>query len=143
MPSSIDPISFYKFERGGRTWGNFPGQTCNDGYCPRKTEWTGKVALPYASDFGYSVSNNRDTCLYKSMHEWKNGICYPSSWLKKTKWLLDPNETTPTHALYTYEGQSYFIDAYRPWDVYPTVYLKPEVEIKGGSGAQSDPYIIG
>ena len=58
-------------------------------------------------------------------------------------WLMNPYDTTLVWAVYK-NGYAYNGDS--PTDnngVRPTVYLKPTVIIKSGSGTQDDPYVVG
>ena len=74
----------YNNERKGTPAVLDPGTNqSNDGIIDRDPTWTGKVALPYASDFLYSSSGNsttnRSQCLNTT--SW-NADCYNNSWMK-------------------------------------------------------------
>ncbi len=80
---------FYGYERGTSVLGNISGPICSGGYCPRSTEWIGKVAFIYPSDYGFAIGENiRNTCLGKKLIDYGNDSCHNS------QWLLSPHSTT-------------------------------------------------
>ena len=137
---------FYGYERGNTVWGSIASQTCNDGYCPRSLDWTGKVALIYPSDYGYAVGGSvRNTCLGKNLNTYNSDSCYTNDWIysSSTQWLLSPY-CGAYHAFYV--GSTGIVDgayAHYNYSVRPAVYLKSSVTISGGNGTQSEPYVIG
>jgi len=158
--SSLIPSTMYTKERGTTVWGSTSGQTCNDGACPRATEWTGKVALIYPSDYGYATSGgtttNRSACIgtistyYDSSKEtWTNSSysdCKNNDWLKPSSgsnWLLAPSSSLAYYAFYVYDTGD--VSNNRTGNVHavlPAVYLKSGVTISGGNGSQESPFTL-
>ena len=159
--SSLIPSTMYTKERG--TTVVIPGITCSGTWCndgiTRATEWTGKVALIYPSDYGYATSGgtttNRSACIgtlstngnNSSGETWKNSSysdCYTNDWLKLSSnysWLLSPSSNYASYAFYvTHTGSIVNYDTSVNNAVLPTVYLKSNVSISGGSGTLTDPY---
>ena len=153
--------TMYTKERGTTVWGSTSGQTCNDGACPRATEWTGKVALIYPSDYGYATAGgtttNRSACIGSlttynntSGESWTNSSysdCKNNDWLKPSSgynWLLSPSSYYADTSFYVYStGSVNYYDTYRSLAVLPAVYLQSGVTISGGNGTQSEPYVLG
>ena len=140
---------FYEYERGTTVWGSTNGQTCNDGYCPRALDWTGKVALMYPSDYGFAVGGSmRSTCLGKNLnlYRYSSESCYTNDWIKSTssfQWLLSPLSSGAYSAFgINYESNLGRFNNYSPGIVRPAVYLSSDVSISGGNGSESDPYVI-
>ena len=144
LDSEGNAAKFYEYERGTTVWGSKSGQTCNDGYCPRTTEWTGKVALIYPSDYGFAIGENvRNTCLTYSLAKYVNETCKYSNWiyLSAYQWLLSPRTNSSSSAFGAIKLADY--NTYRAATVRPTVYLKSEITITGGDGSQTNPYTLG
>ena len=153
------PSTMYLKERGTLVLGNGIG-TCSDGACPRAIEWIGKVALMYPSDYGFATTGgtttNRSTCIGSlttynntSGESWTNSDysdCINNDWLKPSSshnWLLSSrsNGAYNTFNIY-YVGNIRYDNASNNSAVHPAIYLKSGVTISGGSGTESDPYIL-
>ena len=138
--------NFYNYERGTTVWGSSTGQTCNDGACPRATEWTGKVALIYPSDYGYAVGGEvRSTCLSKSLYKYNTGNCGTNDYLRPAggwSWALSPRNSSGIAFTVGYSGMLNGNDTSDGGAVRPAVYLKSEVSISSGNGSESEPYQI-
>ena len=140
--------NFYEYERGNLVWGQ-PGQNCNDGYCPRALNWTGKVALIYVSDFGLAVGgDNRNICLTTNLIVFNNNNCNSLDWLIPTesnyKWFLNTSANNEHDAFSVgpsgiITNGGYIKDARL---VVPTIYLKPNVSIVDGDGSPSNMFIL-
>ena len=130
--------TFYTAERG------------TDVYSSSKpTEWKGKIALIYPSDYGYATnggSTGRDTCLSYDLGGWDSySNCYNNDWLYNglNYWTLTP-----------YSGFSYYLyyisdrggndngEAYESHSIFPSLYLSSNVVITGGYGTESDPFTL-
>ena len=112
-------------------------------YSGRTTTWTGKIALPYPSDYGYAVDLSK---CGQNLQGYNNNTCTSNNWMKTIiapnyGWLLTP-----------YSG-----GADRAWDVgssgdigngsacdangvAPVLYLNSELAVKAGTGSSSAPY---
>ena len=143
----VTPQEFYEIERG--TWvGNGD-----------PTEWTGKIALMYPSDYGFATSggssHNRNSCLATGLFTWSSANdCKNNSWLYDSfndQWTLTPFVYGRTRApsiggplsyiLYK-GGDVLLMDEFSSYSARPTLYLQPTVEIASGIGTSSDPYIL-
>ena len=108
-------------------------------YTGNKTSWTGKIALPYPSDYAYSAYLGKCT---STLGEYSN--C--SSWMKtifnsKTLALLTP--IVSSSMVFHVVGGS--LDLGEPYaaldsEIFPTLYLNANVSIKTGSGTLNSPY---
>ena len=133
--TSLTLGSTYEIERGTAV------------YTGRPTLWTGKIALAYASDYGYAADLN---FCQKALYNYNDSTCTSNNWMKaiitnnggNNGWLLTP-----------YSGESYFAwlvnsaghvgngnIAYYTAGVAPVLYLDSELEIESGDGSSSNPY---
>ena len=126
----------------------------NDGACPRASSWTGKVGLIYPSDFGYTVDYSTcdrvpsefDLCAEPGYR------CNCSNWLDdKTIYAITPASNHQSSGEFfgsmvsavSFNYMSFYARASISADIMPTVYLKSDITITGGSGTSSDPYTLG
>lgn len=108
-------------------------------YTGNKTSWTGKIALPYPSDYAYSAYLGKCT---STLGEYSN--C--SSWMKtmfnsKTIALLTPIVSSS----FVFHVAGGCLDLGKPYaaldsEIFPTLYLNANVSIKTGSGTLNSPY---
>lgn len=108
------------------------------GTTSRPNSWTGKIALMYASDYGYGAySTCSDTT---ALHDYDVSVCVNNNWLKMEggEWLLSGTSRT-SYVLYNgallTSGYSEDTD-----NVRPVFYLTADANFSGGSGSQSNPY---
>ena len=108
-------------------------------YTGNKTSWTGKIALPYPSDYAYSAYLGKCT---STLGEYSN--C--SSWMKtmfnsKTIALLTPIVSS-SFVFHVAGGRLDMVEPYAALDseIFPTLYLNANVSIKTGSGTLNSPY---
>ena len=124
------------------------------------TEWTGKIALMYPSDYGFSTSGgsttNRSSCLAEGLDWGFSSVsdCKNNSWLYDSfndQWTLTPFVYGRTRAPSVSAPLSYILhkggdvspmDEFSSYSARPTLYLQPTVEIASGTGTSSDPYIL-
>ena len=134
---------FYEYERGTTVYEN------------NSSEWSGKVALMYPSDYGYATSGglttNREACLAKELYNWNSSSF---SDCKNNDWLYDSSTAQWTLTPYSYDSYNvfsvfdtgdvieYFNLASDSIGVRPSVYLKSEVIITEGEGSSSSPFIL-
>ena len=142
--NDVTASMFYERERGTEV------------YSERPTEWTGKIGLMYASDYGYATSGgsttNRETCLNKELYNWdiykwsSSSECYNNDWLYNSsniQWTLTRNASFSFLAFAVADlGHVYAHDANFAFGVSPALYLNSNVKISGGSGTESNPYIL-
>jgi hypothetical protein len=108
-------------------------------YTGNKTSWTGKIALPYPSDYAYSAYLGKCT---STLGEYSN--C--SSWMKtmfnsKTIALLTPIVSSS----FVFHVAGGCLDLGEPYaaldsEIFPTLYLNANVSIKTGTGTLNSPY---
>ena len=104
----------------------------------------GKLGLMYASDYGYAAS---DECT-QTLYNYNNTTCTNNNWLFKSnnEWILPQNASDSGGVFYSGGGGGVLCN-YRAggWQfaVRPGLYLKSSVQIIGGSGTSTDPYVIG
>ena len=130
---------FYGYERGTIV------------YSGRPTTWSGKVALMYPSDYGYATSGgsttNRESCLAKELSNWSSSSysdCKNNDWLYDSSavtWTLTSNSSISNY-VFSVTGSGYLSisNARYGYGVRPSIYLKSNIGISGGTGVSSDPY---
>ena len=129
-----------KGEKNGKQC--YTSHVCNDNII-RTKNWTGKIGLMYPSDFGFATSDSE--CYKKSMSDNWNP-CYEKDWIYKSNvflWTITPfaNSSHSTRAFYARTFLSHD-DTQATKDIYPSLYLKPEVKITSGYGTKDRPYQI-
>ena len=140
--ASIMKDVMYQYER------KIKNTTSNEFYYgTNPNSWVGEIALMYASDYGYAVS---DECTNYMDHY---HTCVSYNWLSykvSDEWLLNQGSSSygGGRAFYIYK-QGYLEEnnnndvSSRLMAVRPTLYLKSNVKITGGNGTSSNPYILG
>lgn len=130
---------WYRYERGTTTY---------NGY---STEWSGKVALMYPSDYGYATSGgsiiSKATCLTTELNNWNlYSDCYYNNWLFDTdysQWTLTLNSSSSRYVFgILNDGSIGYFNANGSRGVRPSLYLTSSVSITGGTGTSSDPYTL-
>ena len=128
---------YYNFERGETTYQN-----------SRQTNWTGKIALMYPSDYSYTYALGVDNTCYTDGYD-----CDGSSG-KTNGWIYNTNSNTPQWLLSPYSDDSFgaFILAgsgfvgYNHYGVLysggvrPSLYLISDIKIDSGEGTEQSPY---
>ena len=116
------------------------------GVTPTRTlTWTGKVAIPYPSDYGYAA--DLSLC-QKQLSSYNDATCTANNWMKNILGtssygrLLTPNSGYANYAWYV--NSSGLVDnlsnAYLARGVAPVLSLTSELDIGSGSGTSSSPY---
>ena len=111
----------------------------------RSTTWTGKIALPYPSDYGYAADFGSCNVVLGS---YSNNLCTDANWMKSILaysgcWLLTPSSSS--------SGAAWSVDAYygkvvagmivaNTNGVVPVLYLNSELSTGAGDGSQNTPY---
>ena len=114
----------------------------------RTTSWTGKIAIPYPSDYGYAA--DLSLC-QQQLGSYKDATCTANNWMKgiitnngsNSGWLLTPASGVASAAWYV--GSPGGVDgnlAYFAFGVAPVLSLTSELGIGSGSGSgtSSSPY---
>ena len=135
--NSATAATFYRAERGTTVYSGNP------------TTWSGKVALMYPSDYGYATSGgsttNRESCLAKELSHWySTSDCYNNDWLLDSSavlWTLTSNSSYSFGVFnVSSNGALNSIGANNGSGFRPSIYLKSNIGISGGTGVSSDPY---
>ena len=129
---------FYGYERGTTVYSGNP------------TEWEVKIGLMYPSDYGYATSGgnttDRETCLAKELYNWDSlSDCYNNDWLYtgSIQWTFTPRSSNSRSVFGVNAiGSLGSYSAVYGYDVRPSIYLKSNIAISGGSGTESDPYVL-
>ena len=114
------------------------------GVTPTRTlTWTGKVAIPYPSDYGYAA--DLSSC-QQTLINYGNSTCTANNWMKEivapnNGWLLTPYSAVANSAWYV-DSSGYIrsTGAYNALGVAPVLYLDSKLVIGSGSGSSSAPY---
>ena len=119
-------------------------------YSGRSTTWSGKVALPYPSDYGYATDFNKCS---KNLNNYGglfiSNACGKNDWIFsiiKPEWLLTSNSGNADNAWYvsTSGSPSDSGGTRYAYGVVPALYLSSEQVIEsGGDGSISNPYKLG
>ena len=115
----------------------------------RTTTWTGKIALPYPSDYGYAIDLSKcSQTLYNYDSSTDSYACRSNDWMypilttSNWGWLLTPRSSDAYRAFYVYSAGSVYVGnyVYIAFVVAPVLYLGPDQDIVAGDGSQSNPY---
>ena len=116
-------------------------------YSGNPTEWIGKIALAYPSDYGYAVDLSKCS---KNLYSYNDSTCTSNNWMKTIiapnyGWLLTPHSGTPIYVWHVNSSGNVDVSynmysAYIANGVVPVLSLRSELNIKAGTGASSDPY---
>ena len=114
----------------------------------RTTSWTGKIAIPYPSDYGYAA--DLSLC-QQNLYGYNNSTCTANNWMKNivtnngsnSGWLLTPLSGVAYYAWYV--TSSGYVDfnfnrASSAVGVAPVLSLISELDIGPGTGTSSSPY---
>ena len=115
------------------------------GVTPTRTlTWTGKIAIPYPSDYGYAA--DLSLC-QKELSSYSDATCRENNWMKNilapnNGWLLTPNSDSASNAWRVdSSGRVYYYgDASTAYGVSPVLSLISELDIGSGTGTSSSPY---
>ena len=134
----VSVSNMYTYERGTTHVSN-----PSDGIT-RKDYWDGKIALIYPSDYGYA---SMDTSCRNSMSSSTNNVynCKNENWLinSASQWILSPVSGNVSHVFYVhFDGNVRYFNAGNYNSVRPALFLKSDVVIAGGTGTESDLFIL-
>ena len=118
-------------------------------YGSNPNNFIGKVALMYASDYGYAAS---DVCTQVLIY-YENETCINNNWLfnsdaTSNEWTFNQNTENSLRAFIIYRIGRIAIDMNSATfnsqlAVRPVLYLTSNVQITGGTGTSTDPYTLG
>ena len=131
---SVYPNQIYEKERGTTV------------YSGRPTEWTGKIALAYPSDYGYAADLGKCS---QNLNNYNNSTCTSNNWMKAIVapnygWLLTPRSDIASNVWYVYSSGGVYYNSYvyNAYGVAPVLFLNSDANVKSGTGTSSDPYQI-
>lgn len=119
-------------------------------YTGRPTTWTGKVVVPYASDYSYAVDFNKCS---RTLYNYNNSACTSNNWMynimtksgTKGAWTLTSQSNGNADAvfgIYANGGVAYGQGTRGGMNILPTLYLNPDTIITKGEGTKDKPYKI-
>ena len=141
--SEIFSNEMYEKERGTTTVSN-----SSDGIT-RATTWTGKIALPYPSDYGFATDLSKCSQTLSNYYSSTDSYaCRSNDWMYsifKTNtfnWLLTPLSGNANNAFNVYSAGyvNKNTSVYGANGVAPVLYLGSDQDIVAGDGSQSNPY---
>ena len=108
-----------------------------------KVKWTGKIALPTASEY---IRTNSDKSNCGTMDKVYNSInCGDTSWMHNIDawWTLSADTEFSGSVFFVEDGFLFneYSDFYE-LSIKPTIYLSSNIKITGGTGTESNPYKI-
>ena len=131
----------YEAERGTVTYQN-----------SRATTWTGKIGLMYASDYGYASTDTECRTNLRAGYTYTNNTwdytkpkCKNNNWLfnNEHQWTLSPYSSQESWVFGVWADGGVSNEASNNnLGVRPTLYLKSDVVISGGTGEMENPYTI-
>ena len=131
---SVYPNQIYEKERGTTV------------YSGRPTEWTGKIALAYPSDYGYAADLGKCS---QNLNNYNNSTCTSNNWMKAIVapnygWLLTPRSGIASNVWYVYSSGGVYYNSYvyNAYGVAPVLFLNSDANVKSGTGTSSDLYQI-
>ena len=120
----------------------YQSERSSEVYDGNATTWTGKIAIPYPSDYCYAVDLNKCS---ESLVLYNDTACISNSWISSMftsdTWLLNPRADTSNQSSSISSNKvlpTVGVDS--KYAVFPTLYLNSELSIKSGTGSSSDPY---
>ncbi len=113
-------------------------------YSGHTTTWTGKVAIPYPSDYGYA--SDLSLCQVKLNNYGYNSNCTNTNWMKPIMsdyyWFITPNPDSEIKVwIVNFDGiveNDYYV-SYQFWTS-PVLSLNSEQGFLKGTGTNSNPY---
>ena len=135
----------YEKERGTTTV-----SSSSDGIT-RTTSWTGKIALPYPSDYGYATDFSKcSETLANYDSSTDSYACRSNDWMypiitnsgSTIGWLLIPRSGLAYVAFHVYSSGcvGYNVSVCAAYGAAPVLYLSSEQVIESGDGTQNSPY---
>ena len=115
----------------------------------RTDKWTGKIALPYPSDYSYAANFNYCT---GKLYEYNDSGCVNNNWLfqilciPKFSWLLTPStvDTQSFSVIINSDGKGVNMSiSDNLASVVPSLYLNFDISIIDGIGSEDNPYRLG
>ena len=106
----------------------------------RDKVWTGKISLPYPSDYGYAVDFSK--CRNDLQH-YSDSTCAGNNWMfsSASQWLLTSNSSYSRSVwVVNCSGGVEYYYAYSENSIRPVLFLDSKLIIESGYGSSSAPY---
>ena len=106
----------------------------------RDKVWTGKISLPYPSDYGYAVDFSK--CRNDLQH-YSDSTCTGNNWMfsSASQWLLTSNSSYSRRVwVVNSSGGVEYYYAYSENSIRPVLFLDSKLIIESGYGSSSAPY---
>ncbi len=134
----LSSLNSYNAERGNAHISNPSDKILRTNF------WKGKIALLYPSDYGYASTNS---LCRSDMASQSNNIynCQNDNWLFNNTWqwtlTSSPNDG---HSVFTFSDKGWVISttAGNGGRIRPSLYLKSDIVIVGGTGEKGNAYTI-
>ena len=118
-------------------------------YGTNPNSYNNKLGLIYVSDYGYASANCENKMLKRvSSSQEDLRTCVNTNWLyniKVDEWTL--SQVTSYYTVVFYATSDGYVNSnsvnYYQYAVRPTLYLKSNVKITGGTGTSTNPYTLG
>ncbi len=109
-----------------------------------QTTWTGNVGLMYMSDYMYATDLNLCRYVSSGTNDYGDSSCKNNNWLNSSSlnWTLSTISNQSKVMRVHTSGAADISNASAANNIRPTVYLKPVVEITGGTGTSANPYVL-
>ena len=109
------------------------------------TTWTGKIAIPYLSDYGYATDLSK---CQKQLDSYNDTTCALNNWVKNVitnngtiLWVLAPDCSSNVTWYVSSSGSTVtYGDQSESHSITPVLYLNSKLTIKSGTGSSSTPY---
>ena len=139
---------------GGNTSANIAGQTAKTAYQneivnpvttnsqDNKTEFSAKVGLMYASDYGFAAAPSAWTTI---LYSYDGTAIKNVDWMNKgiSEWTISRDAGDSNHALTVYYTDHVLsLNANNTYGVRPVFYLTSSVNYASGSGSATDPIVV-
>ena len=114
-------------------------------YSGNATTWTGKIAIPYLSDYGYATDLSK---CQKQLDSYNDTTCSLNNWVKNVitnngsiLWVLAP-DCRGNVTWYVFSSGSIVIygDPSGSNSITPVLYLDSKLTIQKGTGSSTEPY---
>ena len=158
----VNKIATVKWKVGGNTFDNITGSVPSTAYqnevvnpviintTDNATEYSAKIGLMYASDYGFAaVPEAWTTTLYKYDGSVNSAKIRSQNWMHMgyNEWTISRYAGDSSFAFFVYNyGSVYYYIVYLDRDghrgVRPTFFLEPSVTYVRGTGTMSDPIVI-
>ena len=150
----------------GSTSTIYKNERSTEAYSGHATTWTGKIGLPYSSDYGYATSGGttktRESCLSSNLTDWGSNFdtCSTNNYITSYQFTMTPYLSNNYDEFYIYmAGKTRSFLYYKLYinsesltngvtlrnikgilGVSPTLYLKSDIFVLAGDGSSSNPY---